>query len=106
MKSLAQHPEYFNLHNPNNVRSLIGAFIANPVGFHNTDGSGYNFVVDSILKLDPINPQVAAGLTKQFARWREYTPEHSQPMLKELKRVASTEGISKNVYEVISSCME
>ena len=43
------------------MRSLIGAFAhGNPTQFNRADGAGYDFVADTVLALDPKNPQVAA----------------------------------------------
>ena len=57
--------------NPNRVRSLIGAFAqGNPTQFNRADGAGYEFVADTILALDPNNPQVAARMTTAFRSWR------------------------------------
>ena len=48
---------------PNRVRSLVGTFaMANPFGFHAPDGEGYAMLADTILALDPLNPQVAARM--------------------------------------------
>ena len=60
---------------PNKVRALIGAFChANPPAFHKADGSGYRFVAEQILTLDPLNPQVAARLAGALSRWRKFDP--------------------------------
>ena len=57
--------------NPNRVRSLIGAFAqGNPTQFNRADGAGYEFMADTVLALDPNNPQVAARMTTAFRSWR------------------------------------
>jgi aminopeptidase N len=57
VQKLLNYPA-FDLHNPNNVYSLIGGFCRSPVNFHAKDGSGYKFLGDIVLQLDKINPQV------------------------------------------------
>ena len=102
VRRLMDHPR-FSLKNPNRVRALIGAFAqGNPSRFHAPDGSGYRFVADRILDLDPINPQVAARLAKVFARWRQYEPGRAALMRAELERIAGRAGLSRDVYEIVS----
>ena len=38
--------------------------------FHAADGSGYAFLADRVLELDPLNPQIAARLLRECARER------------------------------------
>jgi len=97
----------FSIRNPNKVRSLIGAFATgNPVRFHAGDGSGYRFLVDRVLELDPVNPQIAARLLRAMSRWRRYDPARQAMMRGELERVAGTTGLSKDVYEIAAKSLE
>ena len=49
--------------NPNRVRSLITMFaVGNQTQFNRPDGAGYEFIADTVLALDPANPQVAARM--------------------------------------------
>ncbi len=99
---LRQHPA-FSIRNPNRVRSLIGAFsTANPVRFHRKDGEGYRFLVDNILELDPLNPQVAARLLRALTRWRRYDGHRQKLMREELARILAAESISRDLFEVAS----
>jgi aminopeptidase N len=53
--------------NPNRVRALLGTLArANPRAFHREDGAGYRLVVEQTVRLDAINPQVAARLLGAF----------------------------------------
>ena len=49
VEALLQHPA-FNMGNPNCCYSLFLGFVMSPVNFHAADGSGYRFLVDSILQ--------------------------------------------------------
>ncbi len=103
---LMDHPA-FSIRNPNRVRSLIGAFCsANPVRFHNADGSGYAFLVDRVLELDRLNPQVAARLLRIMARWKRYDEQRGRLMQDQLQRVLSVDGVSKDVYEIATKSLE
>ena len=93
----------FSIRNPNKVRALIGTFCAaNPVRFHAADGAGYAFLVDRVLELDPLNPQVAARLLRGMARWRRYDAARQALMRAQLERVTAAAGLSKDVYEIAS----
>ena len=50
VQALTKHPA-FHISNPNNCYSLFLAFVMSPVNFHAEDGSGYAFMVDSILSV-------------------------------------------------------
>ena len=102
VKALMGDPA-FSVKNPNKVRSLLGAFAAgNPVRFHAADGSGYRFIADQVIALDPMNPQVAARLFSPFARWRRFDPARQALLKAEIERVLATPKLSKDVYEVAS----
>ncbi|MEM9147224.1 MAG: aminopeptidase N [Pseudomonadota bacterium] len=98
---LTEH-DAFEWKNPNKFRSLIGAFaMGNPVRFHAADGSGYRFVADWLLRLDPLNPQTTARLAGCFESWRRYTADRQAKMTAELKRIAGVETLSKNTREIV-----
>ncbi|WDP93108.1 MAG: aminopeptidase N [Desulfobacter sp.] len=106
VKSLMTHKD-FSLTNPNKVRSLIYTFaLHNPYYFHQPDGSGYHFISDQILALDKINHQVAARLASCFNLWKRYDA-NQRPLMKEaLERIIGSDGLSKNVYEIVSRALE
>jgi len=91
----------FSINNPNKVRALIGSFaMGNPVCFHREDGAGYQFLADQIIRLDDINPQVAARMLHAFTRWKRYDPARQLLMKKQLERVIQHEGLSSDCYEI------
>lgn len=67
LRSLMQHPG-FNLHNPNNVNSLLRNFAQNNLyAFHEApDAAGYQLICENILACDAFNPLIAANLVKAF----------------------------------------
>ncbi len=101
VKGLTSHPA-FTIKNPNKVRALIGAFAANPVCFHALTGSGYAFVAEQVLTLDPMNPHIAARLAGRFSAWRRHLPARQALIRRELLRILAQPGLSKGVYEVVS----
>jgi aminopeptidase N len=105
VRHLMEH-EAFNLHNPNKVRALIGAFCqANPIHFHAADGSGYTFLADQVLTLNAFNPQIAARLMGAFTRWRHYDPVRQGAMRHALERVLATPELSPDVYEIAAKSL-
>jgi len=103
--ALRNHPA-FTLKNPNRMRSLIGAFcMANPRHFHSADGRGYRLLADTVLALNGLNPQVAARLLKSVGQWRKLEPARRALLQAELERVMDTEGLSKDVFEVVSKSL-
>jgi aminopeptidase N len=105
VQRLMRHPA-FTLKNPNRISALIGVFAGNGLGFHAKDGSGYRFVADMILKIDPLNPHSSAGLAKAFARWKDYDPKRQKLMLAELKRLAGHKKLSPNVAEIVGKSLK
>jgi aminopeptidase N len=70
IKRLMNHHD-FSLTNPNRLRSLIGAFATgNLTRFNSADGSVYDWLVETVIAVDPKNPQVAARLLAAFRSWR------------------------------------
>ena len=102
VRILMRHPDFI-LINPNRVRALIGAFAAgNPRHFHAADGSGYRFLADRILELDPLNPQVAARMASPFTRWRRYDAVRRAGMKAQLERLRDRgDALSGDVAELV-----
>lgn len=105
VKELRNHPD-FNIKNPNRVRALYAAFgMGNPVRFHDTSGEGYKFLVDAIIELNSINPQIASRLLTPLREWRRYTPDRQKIMKAELERIRDLKDLSPDVFEVVSKTL-
>ncbi len=106
VKQLLQHPAY-DAGNPNKVRAVVGAFCGqNLINFHNPDGSGYEFLADQVLELNERNPQIAARLLGPLSKWRKYTLPLQEKMQQALQRIAASDSLSKDVYEVVSKSLQ
>jgi aminopeptidase N len=104
VRKLMQHPA-FTLKTPNRARALIFNFTnANPSQFHAADGSAYDFWAEYVIKLDAINPQVAARLARAMDRWRRYAPALQAKMKQALEKVAA-QKLSNDVAEVITKAL-
>ena len=106
VKRLTEHPA-FDIKNPNKVYSLVGGFVGGtPTNFHAADGSGYEFLGDIVLKIDKLNGGVAARMVGGFTRWRKYDEKRRVMMKAQLERIVGTEGLSENVFEIVSKSLE
>ncbi|RJP82764.1 MAG: aminopeptidase N [Desulfobacteraceae bacterium] len=104
VKNLLVHPA-FDPKSPNDIRSIVGAFASNAKYFHSTDGLGYVFLSDYIIRLNSTNPQIAARLVIPFAQWKKYNAHRQQLMKKELERIVNLKGLSTNIFEQVSRCL-
>ncbi len=104
VKALTSHPA-FTLRNPNKVYALLGTFGGNQAVFHAADGSGYALMCEQILELDPINPQVAARMARNFERWKRFEPNRQKLMTAQLARIAAVERLSRETAEVVTKAL-
>ena len=101
LRALEAHPD-FDMKNPNRVRSVYAAFgMLNNRKFHAIDGSGYKFLGEAIMKLDALNPQVAARMTTPLTRMGRYDSARQQLMRKELNTLSESPALSKDLYEIV-----
>ena len=99
VRALAAHRD-FDLRNPNRVRALVGAFAANQARFHDESGDGYRFLAETILALDPLNPQVAARMVAPLGQWRRLEPGRAALMRAALETILATPALSRNTREM------
>ena len=104
VKTLMAHPA-FSLRNPNRVRALIGAFSQqNHSHFHRKDGKGYALLADVVIKLNDINPDIAARLVLPLTRYQRLDSAR-QAMIKDVLAHIQRQPLSRNVYEVIEKAL-
>jgi aminopeptidase N len=105
VKTLTAHAA-FSFANPNRVRALIGSFaMANQTQFNRADGGGYEFLVDTVLALDPKNPQVAARLLSAMKSWRVLEPSRRALAQAALRRVAAAPALSPDVTDIAARAL-
>ncbi len=105
VRSLTGHPA-FSFANPNRVRALIGAFAhSNPTQFNRADGEGYEFLADTILALDPKNPQLAARMATAFRTWRTLETGRQAKAQAALQRMKSTTGLSRDLSDIVERAL-
>jgi aminopeptidase N len=105
VKALTRHSG-FSFANPNRVRALIHAFaLGNQKEFNRADGAGYDFIVDTVLALDPKNPQLAARLLAALKSWRVLEADRRALAEKALQRVAAAPSLSPDVNDIVQRAL-
>ena len=59
-----------------------------------------------MLELDKLNGGVAARMAGGFLRQAKYDEGRQALMKAQLERIVNTEGLSENVYEIVSKSLE
>jgi aminopeptidase N len=105
VKALCHH-EKFTLKNPNRVRALLGTFTSglNP-NFHRIDGKGYQLLTEYVIKIDDLNPKLAANLLKPLIQWRRYDPQRQQHMRDCLHEIYQKPRLSHDCREIVSKAI-
>lgn len=99
--ALTRNPS-FSIENPNKVRALIGAFASmNHYRFHRRDGAGYRFLAEYVIRLDDMNPQIAARMVAPFTAYKKYIPQLQHMMHGYLEKILDRPNVSKDVYEIV-----
>ncbi len=104
VRRLMEHPA-FEMTNPNKLRSVMGGFAYNQPEFHKADGSGYALASEMAIKVDGFNPQMACHMIRPMIRWKRFDQKRQELMKAALKKVIQKEGISKNVYELVTKSL-
>ncbi|OIP84325.1 MAG: aminopeptidase N [Rhodobacterales bacterium CG2_30_65_12] len=99
-EALTTHPA-FTMKNPNRFRAVFGALAMHPAGFHHASGAAYALLADWIIKLDPMNPQIAARMSGAFETLRRYDADRQGMMREALERIAATDGLSRDTAEMV-----
>ena len=102
VKKLMKHPE-FTLNNPNRLRALIGVFaIGNPSAFNAANGAGFRLMANAIIKLDRINPQVAARLLTSFRSFNLLDSKRRKHAEKALRSIQAQKELSRDVADILT----
>ena len=105
VKGLLNHDD-FDITNPNRVRSLISSFCqGNHAQFHASDGSGYQFAAEQIMRLDKVNAQIAARLARSFDRWKKFDDKRQHLAKDALTAIQDSLDLSKDTREVVSRAL-
>ncbi|HLF67362.1 MAG TPA: aminopeptidase N C-terminal domain-containing protein, partial [Gammaproteobacteria bacterium] len=104
VEALSHHKD-FDIKNPNKVSALLGQFSHNnPYYFHRIDGKAYDFYKDLILKLDALNPQVAARIAHVFTTFKRFDTQRRTLMQHTLEAMLEA-SLSNDLYEIVSKTL-
>lgn len=93
--------------NPNRCYSVFLGFGRHSFeGFHAEDGSGYRWLADAIIKVDKLNPIVAARMADPFTQWAAYDGKRQGLMKAELRRILDSGKLSPNTFEIVSKSLK
>lgn len=98
VKGLLLHPK-FDYKNPNKVRGLLGAFAGNLASFNTPEG--YDFYAKECLKIDKINPHLAARLFTAFAKYRKFDDQIKASAKAVLQSVVADKSLSPVSRETV-----
>jgi aminopeptidase N len=105
VRALTGHPA-FSPANPNRVRALIGAFAqGNPTQFNRPDGRGYEFIADTVLAVDPKNPQLSARMATAFRSWRTLEAGRRAKAEAALRRIQAAPGLSRDLSDIVERAL-
>lgn len=100
-EALVQRPD-FEVKNPNRARAVLGSLPLNHAGFHGADGAAYRFLAAWLVKIDALNPQMAARLSGAFETWRRYDGGRQAAARAALAEVAAAPGLSRDLSEMVA----
>ncbi len=100
IETLFNH-ELFDKKSPNTLRSILNGYVNNNRTFHSSDGTGYKYIAEKIIKYDSLNPIVISRFLKIFSRWDFYTEPYKTEMLKAINMIDMS-NLSNNSREVIN----
>ena len=58
-----------------------------------------------MIALNALNPQVAARMARAYDRWRKFDERRQARARAELARIRDTEGLSKDVAEIVTKAL-
>jgi aminopeptidase N len=106
VRRLMNHPG-FSISNPNRVRSLVGSFaMLNQMQFNRADGLGYDFLAEIVLRVDELNPQLAARLLTALGTWRMMEKTRRSHAKNALLRIAGKPNLSRDVSDIAHRSLE
>ena len=106
VKSAMMDKSLYDASNPESIRGAICGFISSVPNFHKEDGSGYEFVSESIIEVDKFNPIAASQICDSaFSDWLSFD-EICQIRIKGiLDGLMSRENLSKQTKEVLKRAL-
>ena len=97
----------FNLKKTNLVYALLTPFaFNNPYCFHHISGRGYSLITKYIIKIDDINPPIAARLAAAFSHSGSLNNICQNKIQASLKKILAKKKLSSNLLEVTQKIIQ
>jgi len=99
--------EGYDAKNPNHIRSVLKAFIANLKCYHHSSGDGYRYIVDRILEIGKFNPLLAHNYitVPAFLDFENLSAELQVLMAKEMERLR-VDGVPPQTRDLVERILE
>lgn len=104
VKKLSETAPY-SRENPNNIYALQSAFGDNYLAMQSAHGSTFKWLCDEIIRIDKMNPQVAANVCGSFNFIKKYPAELRALAQNEIRRVLNEPELSRNSRELLEGCI-
>jgi len=86
----------------NTVERLFDVGVA---GIHRLLGEHARLAAARVLRLDPVNPQIASLIVGAFGSWRRFAGPRRALQQGALQRIARAKRISRDVAEIVERCL-
>ena len=104
IQQLLNHPQ-FSWSNPNKLYAVLQSFSQNLTLFHRQGVESYQLYSNAILKIDTINPNVAARLARNLSQYKWLDSDRAGLLLQHIEKLSKTK-MSKNTSEVIANILQ
>ncbi|SEL07388.1 aminopeptidase N [Colwellia chukchiensis] len=105
LSDLMAHP-LFSLKNPNRARAVIAAFTQNnPRYFHCASGRGYQFLIEQLVLLNDINPQVASRLITPLIQFKSLDAKRQSMIKEQLVKLQQHDKLAKDLQEKVDAAL-
>jgi aminopeptidase N len=104
VQNLYQSKE-FDKKNPNRIGALVVSFARNRFQIHSLGAIAYEFLLNCVQELDPINPQSASRIVKCFTDIKKVPEKNQKILLESLDKYLIKNKPSNLVFEVMESIL-
>ena len=104
-QKLTEHRD-FSIKNPNRFRSVFRPLAGNFAAFHHRSGDGYKMMTDWIIKLDRINPQLAARSCGVFETLGQFDAQRKSMICTNLRRILDSPELSRDTTEMATRMLK
>ena len=95
-----QNRDGFDPKNPNHLRSIFRVFANNLAIYHDSEGKGYKYLTDNIIRIANFNPVLANQFIQAaFGDYKKLGITQKSLMQKQLIRLREAPGVAASIKE-------